>query len=139
MKLTVEHVDGMRFLATAYEHTVVVDAAPEDGGAGTAINAPGLFVAAMGACMLEFVLNSCRLHGVAVEHLRLEMSYDEVPGPRRIGGLRATLHLEPEPDEGAKRRLVSVARRATLPNTLRHAPELSIMFSGEGGEADADL
>jgi hypothetical protein len=58
MNLTVQHVDGMRFLATAGGHTVVLDATPEDGGGGTAMSAPQLFVAALGACMLEFVANS---------------------------------------------------------------------------------
>ena len=67
MGLTVQHLDGMRFLATADCHRVVLDAAPEDGGGGTAMSAPQLFVAAMGACILEFVLNSCRLRGVPVE------------------------------------------------------------------------
>jgi hypothetical protein len=139
MKLTVEHVDDMRFLATASGHTVVVDAEPEDGGGGTAMSAPRLFVAAIGACVLEFVLNSCRLHGVPVEHLSLEMAYSEVPGPRRIGGLRAALHLQPEPDERVKQRLVSVGRRATLVSTLIHPPELDITFGAERGGADAGL
>jgi len=57
MKLVVQHVDGLRFLATVENHTVVVDAAPEDGGAGTALSAPQLFVAAIGACICEFVTN----------------------------------------------------------------------------------
>ena len=61
MKLTVQHVDGMRFLATAEGHTVIVDAALEDGGGGTAVSAPQLFVAAMGVYILEFVTNSCRM------------------------------------------------------------------------------
>ncbi len=129
----------MRFLATVNEHTVVVDAAPEDGGGSTATNAPGLFAAAFAASVEEFVLNSCRLHGVAVEHLSLEMAYNEVPGARRIGVLRATLHLDPEPDEGMRRRLVAVASHATLPNTLLHPPELDIEFAGGRGGTDADL
>ena len=38
----------MRFLATAGQHTVSVDAAPEDGGTSTAMSAPQLFAAALG-------------------------------------------------------------------------------------------
>ncbi|MFO7742841.1 MAG: OsmC family protein [Anaerolineae bacterium] len=138
-KLTVEHVDGMRFLITAEKHKVVTDAAPEDGGGGTAMNAPGLFAAAVGACVLEFVLNSCRLHDVPVEQLSLTMTFDEVPGPRRIGALRASLRIEPEPPRSVKRRLVGVARHATLVNTLAHPPQLEVAFAGEQGGADADL
>ena len=132
MQLLVQHVDGMRFLATADGHTIVVDAAPEDGGGGTAMSAPQLWVAALGACMLEFALNSCRLHEVPVERCTVEMTFEEVPGPRRVGPVKALLHLEPEPAEEVKRRLVGVARRATLVNTLMRPPEVDIAFAGEG-------
>jgi uncharacterized OsmC-like protein len=134
MKLAVQHVDGMRFLATAEGHTVVVDAAPEDGGGGTAMSAPQLFVAAMGACILEFVLNSCRLRGVPVEWLSVEMVHGEASRPRRVGALEATIHIEPDPSDEVKRRLVGVARHATLVNTLVRPPEVRLCFGGNGEE-----
>ncbi|MGD9048498.1 MAG: OsmC family protein [Anaerolineae bacterium] len=133
MKLTVQHVDGMRFLATADGHSVVVDAAPEDGGGGTAVSAPQLLVAAMGACILEFVLNSCRLRGVPVECLSVEMVHEEVPRPRRLGALEATIHIEPDPSTEVKQRLLGVARHATLVNTLIRPPEVRLCF-GEDDE-----
>jgi uncharacterized OsmC-like protein len=128
MKLNVQHVDGMRFLATAADHTVVVDASPEDGGGGTALSAPQLFVTALGACILEFVANSCRLRGVPVERLSVEMEYEEIPRPRRVGALAAAIQIEPEPSVEVKQRLVGVARHATLVNTLVHPLEVDIGF-----------
>jgi uncharacterized OsmC-like protein len=142
MKLMVQHVDGLRFLATVERppasggpggvrgHTVVVDAAPEDGGGGTALSAPQLFAAAMSACILEFVVNSCRLRGVPVEQLSLELECEELERPRRIGEMRATIHVEPEPPADAKRRLIGVAQHATLVNTLARPPEVTIRFAG---------
>jgi uncharacterized OsmC-like protein len=138
MELTVQHVDGMRFLATADSHNVIVDAAPEDGGGGTAMSAPQLFVAALGACILEFVLNSCRLRGFNVERLSLALTYEEVPKPRRVNSLQARLHIEPEPPDDVQRRLIRVARHATLVNTLVRPPEIQIQF-GKEGEKDAGL
>jgi uncharacterized OsmC-like protein len=134
MELTVQHVDGMRFLATANSHSVVVDAAPEDGGGGTAMNAPQLFVAALGACILEFVLNSCRLRGVPVNRLRLVLTYEEIARPRRVDALQATLHIHPEPPDDVQQRLVGVARHATLVSTLVRPPEIQIQFATEGEE-----
>lgn len=131
MKLTVQHVDGMCFLATAKEHTVVVDAAPEDGGTGTAMNAPQMFAAAVGACVLEFVANSCHLHKISFERLGLELEYEELERPRRVGPLEITLHIEPEPPDDVKRRLIGVARHVTLVNTLTRPPEVSIRFAEE--------
>ncbi|MFQ6100939.1 MAG: OsmC family protein [Anaerolineae bacterium] len=131
MKLTVQHIYGLRFLATAGNHSVVMDAAPEDGGSGTAMSAPQLFAAAMGACLLEFVANSCRLHGIPFERLSLELEYEELERPRRVGTMEATIHIEPRPPEDVKRRLVGVARHATLVNTLMRPPEMIIRFAGE--------
>lgn len=140
MKITLQHVDGLRFLATVGEHAAIVDAAREEGGTGTAPSAPQLFALAVGACICEFVVNSCRLRDVPCERLSLELSCEEVPRPRRLGALEVTLHVEPEPAEDAKRRLIGVARHATLVNTFAHPPEVIVRFAEDGGtEPHADL
>jgi len=54
-----------------------------------------------------------------------------VERPRRVGQVRATLHVEPEPDEDVKRRLIGVARHATLVNTLVRPPEVTIQYDIE--------
>jgi uncharacterized OsmC-like protein len=130
----VQNVDGMRSLATADGHTVVVDAAPEDGGGGTAMSAPQSFVAAMGACILEIVLNSCRLRGIPVERLSVKMMHEEVLRPRRVGALEATIHIKPDRPDEVKRRLIGVARHATLVNTLARPPEVRLRFGGDDEE-----
>ena len=95
------------------------------------MSAPQLFVAAMGACMLEFVTNSCRLRGISFERLSLELECEELERPRRIGALEATIRIEPEPPDDVKRRLIGVARHATLVNTLARPPEVAIRFAEE--------
>jgi uncharacterized OsmC-like protein len=137
MNLTVKHVDGMRFLGSTNEHAIVVDASPEDGGGGTALSAPQLFVAALGACILEFVANSCRLRDVPVERLSVEIEYEETPKPRRVGTLEVKICIEPDPPEEVKRRLMGVARHATLVNTLERPPKVDISFADTGNEVDA--
>jgi putative redox protein len=128
VKLTVEHVAGLRFQTTVGGHTVDVDAAPEDGGTDIAPSAPQLFAAAVGACMLEFVVNSCRLREISFERLSLEIEFEEKERPRRIGALEATIHIEPDLPEDVKQRLIGVARHATLANTLARPPELAVKF-----------
>jgi hypothetical protein len=130
VRLTVQYVDGLRFLATEGAHSLVVDAGPADGGGGTAMSAPQMFAAATGACILEFVANSCRLREIRVERLSLELSCEELERPRRIGPMTAVLHTEPDLADDVKRRLVGVARHATLVNTLARPPEVDIRFGG---------
>jgi len=128
MKVEVQHVDGMRFLATAENRAVVVDATPEDGGGGTALSAPQLFVAALGACICEFIANSCRLHDTPFERLEVEVSCEELERPRRLGPIDVQVRLEPQPSESMQRRLLGVTKRATLISTLAQAPEVNVRF-----------
>jgi uncharacterized OsmC-like protein len=131
VKINVQHVDGLRFLATAEGRAIVADASLEDGGGGTALSAPQMFAAAVGACVLEFVANSCRLREIEFERLNLEMTCEEMERPRRIGAMDAVIHMEPLPPEDVRRRLMGVARHATLISTLVKPPEVHIRFGAE--------
>jgi hypothetical protein len=71
------------------------------------------------------------LRDIPFGRLGLEVEYEEVARPRRIDRFAMTLHIEPEPAEDAKRRLIGVARRATLINTLARSPEVAIRFAGQ--------
>jgi uncharacterized OsmC-like protein len=129
----------MRFLTTAEDHSVVVDASRQEGGGGTAMSAPQLFVSAVGACILEFVLNSCHLRRVPVDHLSVEMVYEEVARPRRIGILEAAIHLEPVPTEDVKARLLAVGRHATLVSTLLRPPEVVLRFAADKSDRASEV
>ena len=131
MKISVQHIESLRFQATAGEHAVAVDAVVGEGGASSTMSPPQLFVAAVGACMLEFVANSCRLREIPFERLSLELACEELERPRRLGPLEATLTIEPVPSEDVKRRLIGVAQHATLVNTLARPPEVVIRFAEE--------
>lgn len=127
-KVTAHHVEGRRFQVTVDEHKVNVDSAAEYGEAGTAFSPPQLFAASVAACIGEFVANSCRLHGIPFEHLSVEVEYEKHSQPRRLGILEAKIHVEPELSEEIRRRLVGVARHATLVNTLLRPPEVVVRF-----------
>ena len=131
MKITVQHIEALRFQATAGEHAVAVDAVVGGGETSSAMSPPQLFAAAMGACMLEFVANSCHLRKIPFERLSLELACEELEQPRRLGPLEVTLTIKPQPLEDVRRRLIGVAQRATLVNTLACPPEVVIRFVEE--------
>lgn len=126
-----QYLDGLRSVVTVGQHTVVVDPMPEEGGTGTGMSAPQLFAAALAACILEFIANSCRLHGIPLERLEVELDFTIESGPRRIGAAEARVRIAPEPPEEVRRRLIAVARRATLLNTLAQPPEVNIRFESQ--------
>lgn len=129
MRIVVEHVTGRCFQATVGEHTVIVDSSAEYGEADTAPSAPQLFAVAVGACIGEFVANSCRMHALQFERLSVQVEYEKEAQPRRIGRMEVTLRMEPQPSEEIKHRLIGIARHVTLVNTLAHPPEVLIRFA----------
>jgi hypothetical protein len=132
MKLTVQHGDDLRFLVTMGEHAdgkrppVAIDAAPEDGGGNITFSLPQLFAAAMGACILELVVNSCRLRGAQFEEASLEMMCEERERPHCVGPMEATLHIEPGLPKDVQQRLIGIAKHATLADALARLPEVAI-------------
>jgi len=87
--------------------------------------------AALGACILEFVANPCRLREISFERLSLELGYEELERPRRVGPLEVVLHIEPDLPDDVKRKSIGVARHATLVNTLARPSEVDIRFAEE--------
>jgi uncharacterized OsmC-like protein len=125
-ELTVQHVDGLRFLASTNSQAVIVDAPPDEGGLGTAMSSPQLLAASLGSCALSFVANSCRLHGLPLEHLSLEMMYEEAQRPQRISRIAMRIHIEPPLPPERRRAVLGVANHSTVANTLAHPPEIHI-------------
>ncbi|MCX8066977.1 MAG: OsmC family protein [Anaerolineae bacterium] len=125
------HIDGLRSVVTVGTHTVVVDPPPEEGGTGTAMSAPDLFAAALAACFVGFIANSCRLNGISLDHLEVELTAPIQTHPRRVGDVEVVIRMEPEPPEDVRQRILAVLRRATLLNTLAHPPQITFRFAQE--------
>ncbi len=124
-----EWTGGLCSSVTVGRYTVVVDPLPEEGGTGKGMSAPQLFAAAMAACIVGFIANSCRLRGVPLTRLEVWLTAPIQGGPRRVGDMEAEVRMEPEPPEEVRRHLLAVARRATLLNTLARPPRVAIRFA----------
>jgi len=136
-----QRIDGLRSVVTVEGHAVVVDPPPEEGGTGTGMSAPQLFAAAIAACIVGFIANSCRLRNIPLTRLEVELTAPIQGGPRRVGDMEAVVRMEPEPPEEVRQHLLAVARRATLLNTLARPPRVFIRFASgadDGGPPPPD-
>ncbi|MGB9872088.1 MAG: OsmC family protein [Anaerolineae bacterium] len=131
IRVRAQQIDGLRSLVTVENHTVVVDPPPEEGGTGTGMSAPQLFAAAMAACIVGFIANSCRLRNIPLTHLEVELTAPLQSGPRRVGDMEAVVRMKPEPPEEVRQHLLRVAQRATLLNTLARPPRITLRFEPE--------
>jgi len=129
MQLSAQHVDGLRFVVTAEQHSLLVDAAESEGGTATGMNSRQLFAASIAACVLSFVANSLELRGLPIRDLSLEMDYEEAQRPQRISRLDMRIHVDPPVPEEMRRAILAVAERSILPNTLRRLPDLFVSLA----------
>ena len=130
-----QRIDGLRSVVTVEGHAVVVDPPPEEGGTGTGMSAPQLFTAAMAACIMGFIANSCHLRNIPLTRLEVELTAPIQGGPRRVGNMEVVVRMEPEPPEEVRQHLLAVARRATLLNMLARPPRVVIRFASGADDA----
>ena len=129
MQLSATHVDGLRFVVTAEQHALLVDAPESEGGTGTGMNSRQLFAASEAACILSFVANSLQLRGLPMRKLSLEMDYEQAKRPQRISQLDMRILVDPPVPEEMHRAILAVAERSILPNTLRHPPDVYVSLA----------
>jgi uncharacterized OsmC-like protein len=84
---------------------------------------------ALGACTL-FVLNSWAAHkNLAVDDLRIDVSWRFVEGQHRVGSMKVRLVWPSLPAE-LWPRAVRVANLCGIHNTLTHPPEITVEAAG---------
>jgi uncharacterized OsmC-like protein len=131
MKIDIQHVDRLRYLATSGAHSLVIDMSHELGGVDTALGADQVFGAALGACALNFVANSCRLHSIPTDGLRAVVELERVERPRRLSGITLRLALGAALSQEQRDTLIGVAQHCILANTLARPPQITVLFEEE--------
>ena len=95
VKVTVEYQGDLH---CAVRHgpsgaTIATDAPADNQGKGEAFSPTDLVGAAMGSCMATIMGIYARSRGIALEGLRIEVSKEMTPAPRRIGRLTTDIWM----------------------------------------------
>jgi uncharacterized OsmC-like protein len=129
MPVTVTYKGGMEFEVNCRDHCLTVDLPEPSGGRNAGPTAPELFIASLGACIGIYVADYCNRAGLATDGLHVEMDWDVVDKPKRIGALRAKVYL-PEPVSPDREKAIRrVADQCLLKNTLLDAPQMALELS----------
>lgn len=127
MSLVIQHHDEVRFSARAGRHQVDVDLPESHGGQDSGMTPPQLFIAALGACAGVYVADHCDSQGIDYQGMRIELDWDILERPRRIGGVQVHIALPggtltPAQVDGIR---ASVSD-CLLHNTLAHPPQFRV-------------
>lgn len=124
--VSVSHLGGDRFEIAVRDHVVTVDQPEALGGEDTAPTPTELFVASLASCTAFYARRYLARHGLPVEGLRVETSYEMGTRPSRVTRFDVRV-LVPEgvpPERHAA--LLAMVDHCTVHSTLQHEPEVDI-------------
>ena len=124
--VTVQHEDGDRFQVVVRGHRLVIDQPEADGGTDAGPTPTELFVAGLASCVGFYAERFLRRHGLPVEDLRVECSYEfAVDRPARVGSVSLAVHA-PGLSPSKREAFLAVVEHCTVHNSIRSAPDVRI-------------
>jgi uncharacterized OsmC-like protein len=128
-EMKISYQNGMRFDAETRGHQITVDLPPEKGGENMGMTPPELLTAAFGACIGVYVVSYLQSVKVDTTGLTVDVAYEQVKDPLRIGRLHAKVHVPAGIPEERKAAVHRVAENCLIHQTLCNEPEMEIEFT----------
>lgn len=131
MSVTVVRKNGSYIAAADNTRRVIVEFSRAGVDADTGTLTAELFQAALGVCMAEQVSRYCSKPGIRCDGLTIRLDCEVAGEPARVRRIRAQISLEGvelAPEQEAA--VLSVARNALLPTSLRFCPSLEVVLGG---------
>jgi len=126
--VTVEHLDGERYVVGVRGHLLTVDQPLADGGADTAPTPTELLVASLASCVAFYAGRYLDRHGFGRKGLRVSASFTMATDrPARIASLTLSVSAPMVPAE-RRAAFLAVVSKCTVHNTLRQTPAIDIVL-----------
>jgi len=127
LKITLQHLDGLRFQAKARHHHLIVDQPAEDGPADKGMTPAELLLVSLGSCVGQFVAQYLRLRSLPSDGLLIQVEADR-GGPLRLCNFR--LHIvAPGLTERQLRALEKSLPSGLVQNAITQPNQLSVSVS----------
>lgn len=124
--VTVEHLDGERYVVGVRGHLLTVDQPLTDGGDDTAPTPTELFVASLASCVAFYAGRFLDRHGLSRRDLRVTASFTMAADrPARVASVTMAVNAPSLPAE-RRAAFLAVISRCTVHNTLHQAPAVDI-------------
>lgn len=84
MQITLQHLDGARFLAEARQHRLTIDQPAEDGATDQGMTPAELLLASLAGCVGQHVAQYLRLRSLPSRGLQVRVQADRSTRPLRL-------------------------------------------------------
>ena len=124
--VVVTHHDNLKFTVQIGRHRLTTDQPILSGGEDAGPAPLDFLAASLGACVALYVHHACAAREIPHEGLRVEVRYDKVQSPSRVGRFDVRLLLPVEFPLQHLPLIERVARSCPAHNTLVHGADVSM-------------
>jgi uncharacterized OsmC-like protein len=126
MQIRVQHLEKVRFEATARGHRVISDQPAANGGGDTGMTPPELLLASLAACAGFYAAQYLKNHSLPQTGLGVVVAADKVLAPARLGRFQVQVHAPGLPAEH-EAGLLRAVNACLIKNTLAHPPVIETL------------
>lgn len=88
MEIRVQHLEEVKFQATAGAHSIVCDQPENNGGSDAGMTPPELLLVSLGTCAGFYAAQYLRNHHLSQHGLEVVVSAEKAKAPARLGNFR---------------------------------------------------
>jgi len=130
MKVTVTHLDQVRFSIQSRSHTVICDQPEDNGGGDTGMTPPEFLLASLGSCAAFYAvqyLKTRNLIDTASETgVEVTVTAEKMKAPARLGQFDILVACPVPLTEEQNEALLRSVRACLIHNTMLHPPQINI-------------
>ena len=138
MEVTVRHLFGTQFEASARGHRLLSDQPPGNSGTDLGMTPPELLLSALGTCAGYYAVEYLKARNLECQALSVRVTAEKLTQPARLGSLRmevTTPGLDPARQAGVLR----AVNACLIHNTLSHPSAIDLSVSAtESGLTQSD-
>jgi len=132
MPMEIVYKGKKRFQAKTRGLELISDQPVEEGGDNLGFTPPELLIASLGSCIGVYIESFAERHGVDITGLTINLEWEKVAKPARIGKIRCWIKIPTVIDEQMAAALLRVAEQCLIHNTLTQAPEIKVEIERKG-------
>jgi putative redox protein len=126
MKVTVQHIDHVKFAIQSRSHTIFCDQPAENGGDDTAMTPPELMLASLGSCAAFYAAQYLKTRNLEVNGVEVSVTADKLTQPARLGNFKVNVTYPAALTEAHTEGLMRSVHHCLIHNTLLSPPEILI-------------
>lgn len=132
MKVTIQHLDHVKFAIQSRSHTILCDQPAENGGDDTGMTPPELMLASLGSCAAFYAVQYLKTRSLQPNGVEVSVTADKLLQPARLGNFKVNVTYPAALTEAQTEGLMRSVHHCLIHNTLLSPPEILIeLTAGE--------